>query len=87
MDSFANSLSKFDHIIVIDIYAAREENIYGVKPEDIVEKLVNLGKDAVYISDYDEIKKYLSDKVKEGDLIITIGAGNVTKVASKLVED
>lgn len=87
MDSFANSLSKFDHIIVIDIYAAREENIYGVKPEDIVEKLVKRGKDAVYISDYDEIKKYLSSRVKEGDLIITIGAGNVTKVASKLVED
>ena len=87
MDSFVESLRKFDHIIVIDIYAAREENIYGVKPEEIVEKLVNHGKDAVYISDYDEIKKYLSNKVKEGDLIITIGAGNVTKVASKLVED
>ena len=87
MDSFVESLRKFDHIIVIDIYAAREENIYGVKPEDIVEKLVKRGKDAVYISDYDEIKKYLSSRVKEGDLIITIGAGNVTKVASKLVED
>ena len=87
MDSFVESLRKFDHIIVIDIYADREENIYGVKPEDIVEKLVKHGKDAVYISDYDEIKKYLSSRVKEGDLIITIGAGNVTKVASKLVED
>ena len=87
VDSFAKSLTKFDHIIVIDIYAAREENIYGVKPEDLVDKLVKLGKDAIYISDYDEIKKYLKERVKEGDLIITLGAGNVTKVASKLVED
>ena len=87
VDSFAKSLTKFDHIIVIDIYAAREENIYGVKPEDLVEKIVKLGKDAVYISDYDEIKSYLKERVKEGDLIITLGAGNVTKVASKLVED
>ena len=87
VDSFAKSLTKFDHIIVIDIYAAREENIYGVKPEDLVEKLVKLGKDAKYISDYDEIKSYLKERVKEGDLIITLGAGNVTKVASKLVED
>ena len=86
IDDFVKSLVKFDHIIVIDIYAAREENIYGVKPEDIVEKLVSLGKDARYISDYDEIKSYLKDRVKEGDLIITLGAGNVTKVASKLVE-
>ena len=87
VDSFAKSLTKFDHIIVIDIYAAREENIYGVKPEDLVEKLVKLGKDAKYISDYDEIKSYLKERVKEGDLIITLGAGNVTKIASKLVED
>lgn len=87
IDDFVKSLVKFDHIIVIDIYAAREENIYGVKPEDIVEKLVSLGKDSIYISDYDEIKSYLKERVKEGDLVITLGAGNVTKVASKLVED
>ena len=87
IDSFVKSLTKFDHIIVIDIYAAREENIYGIKPEDIVDKLVNVGKDAIYISDYDEIKENLKGRVKEGDLILTLGAGNVTKVASKLVEE
>ena len=86
-DDFVKSLMKFDHIIVIDIYAAREENIYGVSPMDIVNKLVEKGKDAVHISDYDEIKSYLKSRVKPGDLIITIGAGNVTKVATKLVED
>ena len=87
IDEFVESLLDFDHIIVIDIYAAREENIYGVKPEDIVEKLKEKGKDAIYISDYDEIKKYLKDKVKENDLVLTLGAGNVTKVAKKLLED
>ena len=86
-ENFAKALKDFDHIIVIDIYAAREDNIWGIKPEDIVEELVKLGKDAIYISDYDEIKDNLRSRVKEGDLIITIGAGNVTKVASKLVED
>ena len=86
LEDFVKSLVKFDHIIVIDIYAAREENIYGVKPEDIVNKLKNEGKDAIYISDYDEIKEYLNERVKENDLIITIGAGNVTKVANNLVK-
>lgn len=85
-ENFAKALKDFDHIIVIDIYAAREENIWGVKPEDIVNELTKLGKDAIYISDYDEIKENLKSRVKEGDLIITIGAGNVTKVASKLVD-
>ena len=86
LDDFVKSLVKFDHIIVIDIYAAREENIYGVKPEDIVDKLKKENKDAIYISDYDEIKEYLSTRVKENDLIITIGAGNVTKIANLLVK-
>ena len=56
---------KYDHIIVIDIYAAREENIWGIKPEDIVDELVKLGKDAVYISDYDEIKDESSEESEE----------------------
>ena len=87
IDDFVKSLSKFDHIIVIDIYAAREQNIYNVSPMDIVNKLLKIGKDARYISDYEEIKKYLKKVVKEGDLIITLGAGNVTKIANLLVEN
>ncbi|MBE6161650.1 MAG: UDP-N-acetylmuramate--L-alanine ligase [Firmicutes bacterium] len=87
LEDFAKSLSKFDHIIVIDIYAAREENIYGVSEDEIVNKLKEEGKDVVYISDYDEIVNYLKDRVKENDLVITIGAGNVTKIANKLVEN
>ena len=86
LDDFVKSLIKFDHIIVIDIYAAREDNIYGVKVEDIVDKLKEKNKDAIYISDYEKIKEYLKERVKENDLIITIGAGNVTKVAKNLVE-
>ena len=87
LDNFVESLKSFDHIIVIDIYAAREKNIYNIYPQDIVNKLKEKGKDAIYISDYEEIKKYLSERVKENDLIITLGAGNVTKIAKLLVED
>ena len=87
LEDFAKSLVKFDHIIVIDIYAAREDNIYGVSEEQIVNKLKEEGKDAIYISDYEKIVNYLKDRVKENDLVITIGAGNVTKIANKLVEN
>ena len=86
-NEFADALKDFDHIIIIDIYPAREKNIWNVSPMDIVNKLKEIGKDAIHISDYDEIKNNLKERVKEGDLIITIGAGNVTKVATKLVED
>ena len=73
----------FDHVIVIDIYAAREKNIYGVSEEQIVNKLKEDNVDAIYISDYDEIVDYLRKHVKENDIILTLGAGNVTKIAKK----
>ncbi len=86
LDEFANSLSNFDHIVIMDIYPARETNIYNVKEEDLIEKINKLGKDAIHISSYDEIVNYLKKGVKKGDLILTLGAGNVTKIASKLID-
>ena len=87
LDNFVDSLTKFDHIIVIDIYAAREKNIYNITANDIVNKLKEKNKDAIYISDYEDIKEYLRKRVKEDDLILTLGAGNVTKIYNILVED
>ena len=86
LDSFANSLKLFDHIIVTDIYAAREENTHNANPLSLVQKLKSEGKDAMHISDYNEIKKHLKENVKRDDLIITLGAGNVTKLATLLTE-
>ena len=83
---FAKSLLKFDNIIIADIYAAREENIWGVSSEDIVREITLLGAKAIHISDYEDIKTYLSNNVKENDLIVTLGAGNITKLASMLTE-
>lgn len=85
-DEFPESLKYFDHIIVIDIYAAREENTFGIKPEYIVDKLKVMNKDAVYISDYDEIISYLKERVKDNDIILTLGAGYVTKISDLLTK-
>ena len=85
-EEFAKALKDFDHIIVTDIYAAREENIYGITEDDIVREIKKYGKEAFHISSYDDIKLYLSQYVHEGDLILTLGAGNVTKVADLLVK-
>jgi len=86
LKEFAKSLVNFDHIIIIDTYAAREVNTFNVQEEDLIKEINKLGKDAVHISDYDEIVEYLGNNVKDGDIILTLGAGNVTKVASKLVK-
>jgi len=84
-EDFAKTLSSFDHIIITDIYAARENNQYNIKEEDIVREIKKYGKEAFYISDYDNIKFYLNEYVNKDDLILTLGAGNVTKLASMLV--
>ena len=83
---FAKSLSSFDHIIITDIYAAREINTYGIKEEDIVREIKKYGKEAFHISSYDDIKLYLNEYVKSGDLILTLGAGHVTSLANMLVD-
>ena len=84
-EDFAKALKDFDHIIVTDIYAAREENIYGITEEDIVKEIKKYGKEAFHISDYNDIKLYLEQYVHDNDLILTLGAGNVTKVADLLI--
>ena len=86
LHEFAEALANFDNIIIIDIYAAREVNTYDIHEEDLMNELKKLGKDSIHISDHDEVVKYLTDNVKEGDLILTLGAGVVTKIANKLKE-
>ena len=82
---FAKTLSNFDHIIITDIYAARESNEYGIKEDDIIREIKKYGKEAFHISNFEDIKIYLNEYVNKGDLILTLGAGNVTKLASILV--
>ncbi len=86
LHDFAESLINFDHIILIDIYAAREVNTYNIHEEDLIKEIEKLGKKAIHISDFDEVIKYLKDNVKEGDIVLTLGAGNVTKIANKIKE-
>ena len=86
LKDFAKSLIHFDHIIIIDIYAAREVNTYNIHEEDLIDEIKKLGKDAIHISDYDEIVNYVKDRVHENDIVLTLGAGNVTKIADLLVK-
>ena len=57
-----------------------------IKEEDLINELNKLGKEAIHISEHDEVVKYLKDNVCEGDIVLTLGAGNVTKIADKLIK-
>lgn len=81
---FAKVLLNFDHVIVLDIYAAREKNTYGISSKDLVNELIAIGKDAKYIPDFKECVSYVKNNVDENDIVITLGAGTVTEIGSML---
>ena len=87
LEDFAKSLLNFDHIIITDIYAAREINTFNVTPNDLVEKILELkNTDVIYIKTFNEITKYLKANVKKGDIVLTLGAGDIEKVGPMLLK-
>ena len=85
LNEFAEVLQEFDNIILADIYAAREKNLTGISSRDIVDLIDKSGRKAYYIPEMDDIYDFLSRNVKDGDVIITQGAGTLNKLAKKLV--
>ena len=81
-DGMINALSIADRVFMTPIVAARETNVYGVKSEDITDNLPN----ACVVADYDELADKMIASADSGDLIITMGAGDIYKVAHIILE-
>lgn len=86
MEEFAGAFDDADEIVVTEIYAARERFDPSVKSEDLVERLTDKGKDAVYKKTFDDAKAYLLTRIGEGDVVITTGCGNPHILAQMLCE-
>ena len=86
LKEFAQALLNFDNIIVTDIYAAREKNTFDISSKDLVNEILNLGKKAEYMSNFDEIVELLKNKVQSNDLVLTLGAGTVTEIGPRLAD-
>ncbi|MCR4336431.1 MAG: UDP-N-acetylmuramate--L-alanine ligase [Candidatus Omnitrophica bacterium] len=85
MKEFAESLLANDILIVTDIYAASEPAIEGVSSKELCDRIVKHGKkDVVYLSK-EKIVEYLTQIAKPDDLILTLGAGDVTKIGDQLI--
>ena len=86
LEDFAKALVQFDHVIVTDIYAAREDNIYEISATNLVDKINSYKVNkAIYISSFDEIIKYLKEHTIKDDIVLTLGAGTVTNIGPKLI--
>ncbi|EYE87888.1 UDP-N-acetylmuramate--alanine ligase [Fervidicella metallireducens AeB] len=76
-EDFAKAFNGLDKLILTDIYAAREKDTGLVSSNKLCEAVKNYGVNAVHISSFKEIVEDLSNELKEGDLLITMGAGDV----------
>ena len=85
-DDFVHALRKADRVLVVPIYAAREDNIAGVSSEKIVSSLQALGVAAEHLHTLDAAALSIKESVDLDDLVVVMGAGDVTKVASILTD-
>lgn len=87
LDEFSRAFDDADEIIVTDIYAAREKDNGKIHARDLVERLQDRGKQARYVSSFDEIVVQLSQLIRPGDIVITMGAGSIYKVGKMLLQN
>ena len=87
LNDFAEAISNFDNIILLDIYAAREQNTYNISSEDLANEIFSkCGKKVSYIPEFENVVSFIKENVKENDIIITLGAGTVTKLGPMILE-
>ena len=82
---FAEQLSIADRIILLDIYPAREKPIEGVTGRLIFDELIEMNKQALYIQTNEKVISRLSHEVKNGDTVVFMGAGDITKLCDEFV--
>ena len=81
-DGFVHALSLADRVYLAPIYAAREINTYGVSSHDLAKRIEG----AEAFANFDEIAKAVKNELREGDLLLTMGAGSAYVVANALLE-
>ncbi len=87
MDDFAKALSISDKIVLADIYAAREKDTLGISSVDLQKAIQKLGKECFYFPTFEEIEKFLLENCIPGDVLITMGAGDVHKIGENLLKN
>ena len=85
-DEFANTFTDVNNVILTDIYASREIDTGLVSSKQLAEAVNAVSGNCEYISNFDDIAEYLKANVTENDIILTVGAGNITKLSEQLIK-
>ncbi|HEX6127065.1 MAG TPA: UDP-N-acetylmuramate--L-alanine ligase [Pyrinomonadaceae bacterium] len=87
MDEFALAFNNADVLYVLDIYAASETPIEGITAQVLTDNIRKYGhKNATYIGDVDSAAEKVVENLRPGDLVITLGAGSVTRLSDEILE-
>ena len=73
-------------MILADIYAARETDTLGVSSADLAAAVSALGTECLYLPSFEAIEDFLKKNCSPGDLLITMGAGDVVNIGENLIQ-
>ncbi len=85
LPAFAQALAHADHVVLADIYPARETDDLGISSRTLQAEIQKLGKTCEYFPSFGEIEKFLLKNCMHGDLLITMGAGDVLKIGENML--
>lgn len=83
---FSTTFEDANNLIITDIYAAREIDTGTISSLQLADAINEISGNCKYIDSFDDIYDYLKQNVKENDIVLTIGAGTITKLSHKLTE-
>ena len=88
LDEFAGSFDDADKVVLAEIYAAREKNIYKISSKTLMNRIREHDpqKDVYYFKNFEDIAHFVYDNAEEGDLILTMGAGDIYRVGEMILE-
>ncbi len=85
LKEFAAALALADKVVLTDIYPARETDTLGISSETLQREIQALGHECYYFPTFDEAENFLLENCINGDLLITMGAGDVLKIGESLL--
>ena len=85
LGDFAKALSLADMVVLADIYAARETDTLGISSLDLLEELKKYNTNCYHFPSFDDIENFLLQNCIDGDLLITMGAGDIVQVGEHLL--
>ena len=86
-EDFVYALSQVDQLILLEVYAAGEEVIAGADSRALSRSIRNRGKvDPIFVEQHEQINEVLNETIKEGDILLTLGAGNVGAIGAGIYD-